>query len=306
MMIDVQAASRADPLPDRIVSMPPGTASTKHIRATPYRWRDPASLPLRPWVYGRWLLRGTVACLVAPGGVGKSTVIAGTAIALATGRRLLGKDVWGGPKRVWLWNLEDDLDELSRSIQAFALHHRLTPDDLGDTLFVDSAMEGKELCTAVEADGRFTLLVPVYDALKAELIARGIDVLIVDPFVSSHDVDENANGKIDKIAKAWARVAKAANVVVILVHHTSKAGAGEVNALSARGAVALINAARSTLVINRMEEKHAERLGISPDDRRRYITLQDADSDDAGHLFRSDPGHHSDLIPVGQSQIAVV
>jgi hypothetical protein len=34
--------------------------------------------------------------------------------------------------------------------------------------------------------------------------------------------------------------------------------------------------------------------------------LQAADSDDAGHLFRSDPGHHSDLIPVGQSQIAVV
>lgn len=30
-----------------------------------------------------------------------------------------------------------------------------------------------------------------------------------------------------------------------------------------------------------------------------------ADSDDAGHPFRSDAGHHSDLIPAGRSQIAI-
>jgi len=29
-----------------------------------------------------------------------------------------------------------------------------------------------------------------------------------------------------------------------------------------------------------------------------------ADSDDAGRLFRSDPGHHSDFMPVGLSLIA--
>jgi hypothetical protein len=29
------------------------------------------------------------------------------------------------------------------------------------------------------------------------------------------------------------------------------------------------------------------------------VRRQNADSDDAGHLFRSDPGHHSDLIPAG-------
>ena len=29
-----------------------------------------------------------------------------------------------------------------------------------------------------------------------------------------------------------------------------------------------------------------------------------ADSDDAGRLFRSDPGHHSDMMPAGLSLIA--
>jgi len=100
-------------------------------------------------------------------------------------------------------------------------------------------------------------------------------VLIVDPFVSSHEIEENANSKIDKIAKAWGRVAKSANCAIVLVHHTSKAGASEVTALSARGAVALVNAARSTLVINRMEEVQADRLGISADERRRYVMVRD-------------------------------
>ncbi|CAM5423687.1 AAA family ATPase [Sphingobium scionense] len=244
------------------------------IRATPYVWREPSAIPPRPWVYGRWFLRGTITGVVAPGGVGKSTMLAGTALALCTGRPLLGKQVWEGQKRVWLWNLEDDLDELSRSIQASAKHYGLTGADVADRLFVDSGMEGASLCTATEEDG-FRLLVPVYDALLAELTDRRIDVLVVDPFVSSHEVEENANGKIDKIAKAWARVAKAANCAIVLVHHTSKAGSGEVTAMSARGAVALINACRSTLVLNRMDKERAEQLGIGDDDRRRYFAVED-------------------------------
>ncbi|GLI99784.1 hypothetical protein Sbs19_36020 [Sphingobium sp. BS19] len=262
-------------LSDRLENAPAMVLDGVTIRATPYRWRDPTSIPVRPWVYGRWFLRGTVACLIAPGGVGKSTLIAGTALAMASGDPLLGKTVWDGPKRVWLWNLEDDLDELSRSIQAAAIHHDIAASVLNDKLFVDSGMEGMALCTATETNGQFKLLVPVYEALSAELVRRGIDVLIVDPFVSSHEVEENANSKIDKIAKAWGRVAKAANCVIILVHHTSKAGSSEVTAMSARGAVALINAARTALVINRMDEKQAERLGIPDNERRRYIMVQD-------------------------------
>ena len=244
------------------------------IRATPYIWRDPAEIPPRPWVYGRWFLRGTITGVVAPGGVGKSTMIAGTALALAVGRPLLGKDIWGGPKRVWIWNLEDDLDELSRSIQAAAKHFGVPPKEIEGRLYVDSGMEGASLCTATEEDG-FKLLTPIYDALRDELLARSIDVLVVDPFVSSHEVEENANSKIDKIAKAWGRVAKAANCVIVLVHHTSKAGSGEVTAMSARGAVSLINACRSTLVLNRMDKDRAEQLGIGDDERRRYFAVED-------------------------------
>ena len=262
---------------DRINAAEPVRSSKAvSISATPYHWRAPEAIPQRPWVYGRWFLRGTVTACVAPGGVGKSTFLAGTALAIATARGFMGKTTWEGPQRVWLWNLEDDLDELTRSIQAAAKHFVLDEVDLAGHLFVDSAMEGSELCTAVETDGQFSLLEPIYEAITAELIARKIDVLVIDPFVSSHEVEENANSKIDKIVKKWARVAKVANCSIVLVHHTSKAGAADVTALSARGAVSLVNACRAALVFNRMDADTAIKFGIEGDEeRRRYFSVLD-------------------------------
>lgn len=250
-------------------------STNSSIFASPYQWRDAATIPQLPWVFGRYFLRGVVTAVISPGGVGKTTLLAGAALSIVSGQALLGKVPWDGAGRVWIWNLEDDLDQLSRVIQAAALHFKLGEVDLGDRLFVDSAMEGAGLCTATEEDG-FKLLAPVFDAITAELIERGIDVLIIDPFVSSHDVDENSNTKIDSIAKAWGRVAKAANAAIILVHHTRKLAGQKVSAEQSRGAVSLINAARIALVLNRMDEVEAERFGIEGDaERRRHFSVQD-------------------------------
>lgn len=246
------------------------------ITATPFAWKNPATIPLRPWVYGRWLLRNTITAVVAPGGVGKSALMASTVLALATGRELLGKTVWGGPQRVWYWNLEDDHDELSRQIHAAALRHGVSREDCGDRLFVDSGLDGSTLCIAVEDRDGFRILQPVVEALVAELRARKIDVLIVDPFVSSHGVSENDNGAIDAVAKEWARVAKRAGCSIVLVHHTRKLSGQKVTAEMSRGAVALISAARTALVLNRMDSDEADRFGITSDkDRRQYFNVQD-------------------------------
>ena len=96
------------------ISQPEGKNEAPLIEASPYEWRDPVNIPKRPWIFGRWLLSGTVACVVAPGGVGKSTLLMSMALSLSSGRSFLGKAIFGDPKRVWLWNLEDDMDELSR------------------------------------------------------------------------------------------------------------------------------------------------------------------------------------------------
>ena len=245
------------------------------ISATPYVWRDPATIPARPWLYGRQLLRGSVAVVVAPGATGKTALLTGMALALATGRPLLGQSVWGGAKRVWLWNLEDSREELARGIQAAAIRWALTPGDLDDRLFVDSGLDGADLRIAVPGLEGCEIVRPVVEALVGELRARRVDCLVVDPFVSSHGVPENDNGAIDAVAKEWARVAVRASCAVVLVHHARKLAGGEVNAEAARGAVALIAAARSVVTLNRMTDEEGQRFAVEGEARRRYFRTYD-------------------------------
>lgn len=129
------------------------------ISATPYGWPAAHTIRQRPWLYGRQLVRGTVSVIVAPGATGKSALTVGMALALTTGRSLLGKEVHGGPQRCWLWNLEDDADELARSISAAAWVHEVDPArDVADRLFLDSGLDGAGLCTAKQVRHGFTVL----------------------------------------------------------------------------------------------------------------------------------------------------
>jgi hypothetical protein len=245
------------------------------FHATPFMWPDPAAIPARRWLFGYWLLRGEVTAVVAPGGVGKSTFTSAVALSLASGRDFLDKALPEGACTAWLWNLEDDRDEMDRQVTAAAILHGIGPDECGSRLYVDSGLD-QRLCTAIEDGAGFRLIEPVYEQLKAELEQRQIDVLIVDPFVSSHEIPENDNSKIDKVGKRWKRLASETKTSIVLVHHTKKMAGREVKAEDSRGAVALINTARSTLVLNPMSSDEAERFGISDRaEQRRLVRVDD-------------------------------
>jgi hypothetical protein len=253
--------------------------ATPNISAKPFEMPDPCDIPPRPWVFGHWFLRGVVTTIVAPGGVGKSSLMVAAALSLASGREILGKTVWSRPQTVWLWNLEDDLNELKRQLAACALHHDIKKTEYAGRLLVNGANDA--LCTATKTRDGLTINKPVIDALLAELKNCQIDVLMVDPFVSSHQGEENDNGQIDAIAKLWAHIAREANCAVILVHHSKKLSGQNVDAESSRGASALTNAARTVLVLNRMTPKEAQALGVSEDARRSYICVSNDKSNRA-------------------------
>lgn len=245
------------------------------LKPTPADFPYHQTIPPRPWLFGRWFMRGIVTAVIAPGGIGKSSLMASVALSCVTGRELLGKRVYGGPLRVWLWNLEDSGDNLARARVAASMHHRVKAEECGDRLFVDSGPEGATLCTAVEDKTSFTIIEPVMANVTAALKEAQIDVLVVDPFVSSHQVNENDNNKIDAVAKRWARVAIEANCSIVLVHHTAKLHGEKVTADSARGAGALNNAARMTLVLNRMTSEQADTLGVEEDRARSFFNVVD-------------------------------
>ena len=239
------------------------------IEATPFEWIDPAHIPPREWLYGRHLIRGFVSVTVGAGGGGKSSIEIAEALAMATGRDLVGARVHGGPFTVWYFNLEDPADELQRRVTATMQRYGIPPDEVAGRLYLDSGRK-QPLCIAHETRNGIEIVEPVVDALVSELRRRGIDGLIVDPFVSSHGVPESDNGAIDRVAKTWGRVAEAANCAVELVHHIRKTGDAEVTAESARGAVALTAAARSVRVLQKMTKDEAAKAGIDDHERRAY------------------------------------
>jgi hypothetical protein len=97
-----------DGMPAWIREVPPigdAVIAPDPIRATKFSWRAESEIPPRLWLYGRHLLRRYVSVDVAAGGIGKSSVKIGEALAMASGRNLYGVDVHEGPLNVWLYNL---------------------------------------------------------------------------------------------------------------------------------------------------------------------------------------------------------
>jgi hypothetical protein len=243
------------------------------IVATPYVWKDPAKIPLRDWLYGHLIIREIVTATVSPGAVGKSSLITADVLAMVSGKDLIGTL----PKkqlRVWLWNLEDPQEETDRKIQAAALHCRLSPDDIGDRLFVDSGRD-QPLVVATTTRTGAMISRPVIDALVDEIIARKIDVLVIDPFVSCHEVPENDNTAMDMIVKEWGKVADRGKCGVHLVDHTRKMGGAEteVTVESSRGGKAKTDGCRGVRVVNRMTKEEGGKAGV--ENHRLYFRTYD-------------------------------
>lgn len=267
----------ADLDPDEVanrISVATKVDTYKAIRATPYRWPAPNSLPRREWLLGQWLLRGEVTAIIGPGGTGKSTICAAMALSLASGRPLLGKLLPSGPQSAWIYNLEDAQDELDRQISAASMFHGIGREDCENRLCVDSGLV-QPLCTATDDGGGFAIAEDVFDQVASTVRERSISVVIVDPFVSSHAVRENSNEAINAIAKRWKLLAHQTNCAVLLVHHTKKLGMQEATAEDGRGAVALRDAARIVLPLNPMSRADAGKLGVTDPALRRSLVRVD-------------------------------
>jgi hypothetical protein len=242
------------------------------ITASPYTWKSPADIPERDWLYDNLLLRKFVSATVSPGAVGKSSLTAAETLAQVSGKGLLGVTP---PKqlRVWLWNLEDPQEEIERKLQAAALHYGLSPDDIGDRLFMDSGRD-QRLVVATADRGGTTIVQPVVDALVSQIQERQIDIVVIDPFVSCHTVPENDNTAQDMIIKEWGRVADRGNCAVHLVDHTRKLGENdEATVESARGAKSKTDGCRSVRILNRMTKAEGEKAGV--ENHRLYFSTYD-------------------------------
>lgn len=228
--------------------------------AKPFVWRDPTTIPPRDHLYGRHYTRQFTSATFAPGGGNKSSLVLAEAVAMASGRGLLGEL----PKqrlRVWYWNGEDPLEETERRLAALMLHYQLQRADLEEWLFIGSGREAELVIAKQTRDGA-DIYQPDVDAVQAMLAELRVDVATIDPFVSCHRVMENDNPAIDRVAKTWGKIADVGRCAVELVHHTRKTGGNEITVEDGRGAGSLLFAVRSARVINPMTEEEAGLAGV--------------------------------------------
>ena len=145
-------------------------------------------------------------------------------------------------------------------MQAAAKHYGIGEADIGGRLFVDSGRDQKLVIAQMDRNGPM-IVRPVIGALVEQIRLRKIDVVVIDPFVSCHEVPENDNTAQDMVVKEWGRVAELGHCAVHLVDHTRKGGA-EVTTESSRGGKAKTDAARVVRVVNRMSDNQSMTFGV--------------------------------------------
>ena len=174
--------------------------------------------------------------------------------------------------RVWYWNGEDPMEELQRRFAAACKCHKLTKEHIGGRLFVDS---GRTMPIVLVEDTKSGTRIaePVIEQVIATLLENKIDVLIVDPFISCHRVNENDNAAIERVAKSWSRIAEVTDCSISLAHHVRKTGGADVTVEDGRGASALRDAVRTARTLNNMSPREAENAEISEAARRLYFRV---------------------------------
>ena len=234
---------------------------------------DESALPPRRFIYGRYYIRGFCSFLASPGGTGKTALQIVEALSIVTGRSLIGEPVYE-QTNVWMANLEDPEEEMQRRILAAMRQHRVKPDEVRGKFFMDAG-RSLDLKFAIQTRDGVVVNEKMVEYMRKRIIDLNIGVVMLDPFVGCHDVQENDNGAQNRVMAVIRKLADETNASIVLVHHTRKMNGGTVDVDSIRGAGSLIGAARSARVVNPVSEQRAGEMGISQEQARGLFEVTD-------------------------------
>jgi RecA-family ATPase len=233
----------------------------------PFTPFDVSKLPPRSWLYGKHYQRRTVSLTAGPGGMGKTSNDMVEAIAMVTGRNLLGEQ----PEerlRVWFHNGEDPRDEIDRRLAAICQHFKIPQEELTGWLWTTS---GNEFPLRVaKGYANFEVNAVLVRQISAAISDNQIDLAIFDPLVTLHSVSEIDTGKMDGVIRLFAGIADETDAAIELAHHVRKPAAGsaaDYDVHDIRGVAAITDAVRAARVLNRMNERDAEAAGCSEIER---------------------------------------
>jgi len=184
--------------------------------------------------------------LTGDSGLGKSLCVTTMALHVAAGAKLFEQFDIPSPQNILIIQSENSLKATKRRLQAMmriydrkvfhdALYRIVTP-----MRGLDCRMSGDLLKKSFQ------------DKLTDMITAAEARLVILDPLVSYHTEEENANVAMRTVLDALTELASAAGAATIVVHHHGKSE--HVGANQARGASAIKDWARGCLTLNK--QKH--------------------------------------------------
>ena len=231
------------------------------------------SIPKREWLVDHLCLKAHITGLVAPGGTGKSSLAIALGISVASNTDILQLCV-SQQANVLILNNEDSTDELQRRIAAIVTQFQICPSSIEDRLFYTSGYEGKFMLSEMSDSGQKETAF-ASDLIKY-MLEKEIGLLIVDPFVSTHNAPENDNTAMDQVMSIYRKIAAKTGAAITLIHHTRKQdtkGSSAGNADIARGASAFKDAVRVVATLTPMSENEAKALTFDDQKRSRHFRL---------------------------------
>lgn len=237
---------------------------------------DPDEIEPRRWIMKGLLLKRAVASIVATGGAGKSMQLLAIAAHLALGLDYMGFVNSAGPMRSIIVNAEDDLEEQSRRLAAVCQEFGLP------YLQVRSQIAFIQAFKLMNGDPPILAKDDVQQLLDAAA-APDVGLLGLDPFVEIHDLPEDDNTKMKSVMAVLREFARKSDTAVVILHHTSKAGAASGVAGSSRGASSISAATRLSFAITAADKIDAQNYGIPPDKLASYAKWENAKANVTAH-----------------------
>ena len=242
-------------------------------------------IPHRDWIMNGLILKGYISAIFAPGGVGKSLFQLALAVSIASNRDFLSLGL-ERRARVLLINNEDDENEFLRRLAAIVNVHNIDISLLDGMLWQFSGY-GKSFTVARMLGGQ-VIREDVVDSLDTFISENEIDVVLIDPFVSTHNVNENDNNFMDKVIQEYKTIAHKHNVAINMIHHTTKSSSANGrmagSAESGRGASAIKDALRAVVTLAPMLPSEVVSFELLPEPYHKYIRLDSGKNNYAANL----------------------
>lgn len=193
--------------------------------------------------------------LIGSDGTGKSMLALQMAVSVTCGINVAGGAMPAPEKtgKVVYVSGEDDADYIHKRL--IVLKNNITqyqPDI--DIDFEVVALDGDRLPLVSVIKGQIEDNENNINELKKLITDRRL--LIIDPLVMFHDLNENDNGHMDYLARLLIRISKQTGCTIIAVHHAGQEAIinGRDDHQAGRGATALAAAARAVWVLRRLDK----------------------------------------------------